>query len=149
VVAEPYKLDLLALPRPPRRAQFPTHYKAPRAVMTPEERELLLGAEAASQNAAAEERPAGLMQSPRAHVASTHALPTGLPPSPATGYPSMHTAYPYVVKVVGPFDALRLVLPELETVLGRWLLNNVSVHTTKKYVGFIPGLPHWGEGSST
>lgn len=88
-MAGEYRSDPLALPRPPRRAQFPTDYRAPRVVMTSEERELLLGADAALQAAAAaEERPAGLMQS-RAHITLTltHPLPTGVTPSAATGCP--------------------------------------------------------------
>ena len=68
-VAEQRETDPLAMPRPKRRERFPTEYKAPSAVLTPDERELLMSSGASSKPSAAEnERPAGLMQPPRAYV---------------------------------------------------------------------------------
>ena len=67
--AEQREADPLAMPRPKRRERFPTDYKAPSAVLTPDERELLMGSGASSQPSAADsERPAGLMQPPRATI---------------------------------------------------------------------------------
>ena len=67
-VVEQREADPLAMPRPKRRERFPTDYKAPSAVLTPDERELLMGSGASSQPSIAEERAAGLMQPPRATI---------------------------------------------------------------------------------
>jgi len=82
-VPEARSPDPLALPRPHRHERYPTEYRAPTAVLTPAERDLLLGTGAASlappQACAAEERPAGWMQPPQATVSLSQPPPTGLP----------------------------------------------------------------------
>ena len=79
-VTEQHEADPLAMPRPKRRERFPTEYKAPSAVLTPLERELLMGSGTSSQPSAAEERPAGPMQPPRATVMEERPVGLVYPP---------------------------------------------------------------------